>query len=268
MNTKKYPVQITLPIISTTHDGFELARFGLMGEKLNISKDRNTYNVNLETEVTEDNIEKHIWKIIDSLCVALSITQPGVFSRAVYYGKGGGLAGIKWLGDSPPSAAATGVSVMDINLFDTSKMSEAESVFDKLLNKIDNDSTLKAVMIAYTVSCRFFNLDIIRESAINFFTVAEIVASQTLPRTLSDKSTYQLKDLQKAGKQLGIENELIENSYKVRGELAHGHEKHLLLMEHSLGEHEISSYSLKLPALECKKIADSFVLGYINNIKI
>lgn len=266
MNDKKYPIKVALQIDSSTHENFELSEFAQYGDQLSITKDRNTYSAVFFTEVTENYIEKHVWRVLDALCLALSITQSGIFARHVYYGKGGGLAGIKWLDGFPSSAAATRVTVLDVRNYDSSKTFEAENLFNTILNVIDTDDTLKAALIAYTVSCRFFNLDIIRESAINFFTVAEIVATAILPRALSSKSTYQLKDLQKAGEQLGVDKNLVQSSYKVRGELAHGHSNHLLLMEHSLGEHEVSSYSLKLPALECKKLADEFLSKYLQSL--
>ena len=253
MDYKKYPISVILQVDSSTHENFELQKFAKYGDKLNISKNRNTYYINFLTEVTEDYIEKHVWKVLDTLCLSLSITQSGVFARHVYYGTGGGLAGISWLETAPPSAAATGVSVHDVRAYEPTNTPEAEKIFDTFLDKIDTNDTLKAVLIAYTISCRFFNLEIIREAAINFFTVAEIVATAVLPRALSSKSTYQLKDLMKAAEILGVDKSLVQNSYKIRGELAHGHSNHLLLMEHSLGEHEISSYSLKLPALESPK---------------
>ncbi len=266
MQKQTYPIEATIPIDSSTHDQYELKGFEEFGTRLVINKDRNTYNIVLRDNVTANNIEKHIWNIADILCLSLAVSQSGVFARTVYYGKGGGLSGVKWLDKAPAEAAATGIKVLNIDVFDHSKIVEAEKLFTKIRANIDTNNTLKAAVAAYTVSCRFFNLDIVRESALNFFTVAEIIATGVLPRTLTTKATYKLSDILKAAKKLGIEGSYIGEGYEIRGELAHGHAKHILLTEHSLGEHEVSSYSIKLPVLKCKQVADQFLRAYIEKL--
>lgn len=262
-STKKYPVLVKIPIESSTHQDFEISSFGKYKEKLSIRKERNGYVCYLETYVTESSIESEIWRVIDSLCLSLSITQDGVFSRLVSSIKGA-LGGIEFLGAIPPTAPGTGINVLDVKNFELNFLPEAELFFKKFETETPHNENIYSLLIAYTVSCRFFNTQLIRESAINFFSVVEMVATLVLPPMIAAESVYKETDLHKAAKALGINNfSELDEAYDVRGELAHGHTKHLLLMQHSLGEQTISGWFIREPALKCKKAADMFLRKFL-----
>jgi len=157
----------------------------------------------LITDVTESSVETRVWNILDSLCLSLSITQNGIFSRE-YISHRGAFWGIEWLNGIPPTAPGTGVRVLDVKNFDASLLKKAEWVFDKFERGISNNEKLYSFLIVYTISCRFFNSEMIREAAINFFSIAEMVATLILPVKIAEKSVYQLKDLHKAAKMLRI----------------------------------------------------------------
>lgn len=262
-STKKYSVLAKIPMESSTHQDFEIGEFGKYKEKLSIRKERNGYVCYLETYVTESSVESEIWRVIDSLCLSLSITQDGVFSRQVSSIKGA-LGGIEFLGAIPPTAPGTGISVLDVKNLERSLLPEAEYIFEKFELGTPRNENFYSLLIAYTVSCRFFNTQMIRESAINFFSVVEMVATLVLPPLIAAKSVYKETDLHKAAKKLGINNfNELDEAYDIRGELAHGHTKHLLLMQHSLGEQPISGWFIREPALKCKKAADMFLRKFL-----
>lgn len=262
-----YPVIATVPIESSTHEGFELRKFGKFGERLTIKKGRNRYTCRLKTAIKASPKApadlSNIRDTVDTLCLALSITQDGVFSRQ-YRNPPTGLLNLKWCAEAPKELVGSGIRVIENKKFNHKLIKDAEYIFDKFTRTRENNPNAYSILIAYTVSCRFLNNGMIRESAINFFSVVETVATLVLPRKLKDKSTYQPQDLWKAATQLNLtlKYESLKNAYDLRGGLAHGHPKHILLMQHSLAEQEVTSWSLIKPALECKKVADSYIRGF------
>ena len=262
MNKKHYPILVEALIDSAVHELFDISSFASYGDRLSIKTVRGVHECKFETEITEEEGVTPALDIIDTLCMSLSIVQQGIFSRRINEAHSS-LAGIKWLSGSPPSFPCQGLIVTENKDFDYRLMPKVEALFNNFLRIRARDEGEYAILIEYTVSSRFFNTQMIRESALNYFSIVEMIASIILPSSIANRSVYSLSALHRAAKKLCIDPRLVDEAYRLRGELAHGHSKHLLLMQHSLGEHQISSWSLKTPALSCKNIADEFINKYL-----
>lgn len=251
-------VKVSLPITSQTHSDYMvncLPDFEIIAE-------RHKRLIRAELDVS-DEVEIDTWKYINSALASLSIIADGVFSRVVW-DKKGALGGIKFLSKTPPEVFGTGIMVSQDKKLNPEVAPLLKSGFQKIYQKISKNGEAFAILIFYTVSSWFFNCDLIRESTINYFTVVESIASTVTPN-LRQKAVHDLKDIYRAMDQLKIDDShrsLVRKAYILRGEVAHGHPKHLILAQHSLGSHPSSSWSLKEPALECKKAADIFLRAF------
>ncbi|MFH1767383.1 MAG: hypothetical protein ABH826_04860 [Patescibacteria group bacterium] len=208
-------------------------------------------------------VDIDMWEHIDSFLASLSVNGEGVFSRVVwnYFG---GESEIAFLTPQPSEIGGTGLRVMNDADLDVSRKNLYLDSFNKILQRVKSDKKDFSVLVLYTVSNWFFNTDLIREAGINYFSVVETIASIKRPN-LWRRSAYSLRDIHGAMDDLQIDNSnrgIIDEAYKMRGDLAHGHPKHLILAQHSLGAHPATSWSIKAPSLKCKEAADIFLQGF------
>lgn len=253
-------IKVSSQIKSTTHQNYSLD----CTPDFSIRQENQDYFIDGELNVGKE-VQIDAWRAVDSFLAGLSIIEKGVFSRIVW-NRHNLKSSIKFLTPPPNELPGTGLQVSDVNQINLINRDLYIEAYVNIYEKAVKDNNAFAILSTYTVSNWFFNDDLIREAGINYFCVVEAIASIKLPN-LWEKSVYNLKDIHKAMVLLGIEKkelDIIDEAHNARGELAHGHPKHLLLSQHVLKSQPVSSGILKKPALICKSAADLVLKKYFN----
>jgi len=259
----QHKVKLDIEITSTSHMNYTLDFPSKQLQITTIKDGKDKYFLKTGEITISPAVEIDSWKYADSFLAALSITDDGVFSRVVWE-RQGALQGIHFCLPKPSTIDGVGVSVHSVNPLDLSKEAQYLAAFDRIYERVNSDEKAFAILTFYSVSNWFLNAGLIREAAINYFSVVEAIATITIP-DFRGKTVYEMKDILKAMSYLKIDSSVepaVRQAYGIRGDISHGNAKYLTIIQHSLGANPTSSASLREPALACKAAADIFLKRY------
>ena len=205
---------------------------------------------------------------VDSCLAALSIHADGVFGRRAWKPMSS-FAGIKFLDGAPNELwGVGGITVTPGSGLTGVDSSVVRDLAAEMQRRSAEDPVFLTAVTAYAAASWFLATDLIREAGVNFFSVVELIAT-ALRGSTQRKSVYKLSDLRKSLRRLELsaaDDAIVKGGFLARGELAHGHPDDLLLVLHSMQAQPMTSFPLKLPALECKQAADVALIGYIRAV--